>query len=473
MTKKLKQKIYFTLAIVLILGMAFAYFHSTRVVGGQAENGEQVQTFVPLIQREEHEVKRIVFRTADSYSYMEQVLNRDGALQWSYSPGQDFLLNIHRTRDKARQAWALTAQGLLHEDLSGLRLSEFGLEPPLVTMEITYTDYTSHTVQIGGFTHDLRQRFMMFDDNPHIYLLSAVTAARILSEVDSLIDMSLPLLTFESALYYSVWQDGHGLFEFLVPLDRWWEAELNPPAWVTEMTAPFPGFLPNIMSIENNITEPLMAFRLLEIRALAPESLEEFGLDEPWLLFEHQTLEEGIVLMFGNTFTEDEIKYVYVKIASRPHVFVALYDAIQSLVDINPDNHIIRTLSLVNILDIYALTVATEDETFYMVINHYPDDNRVIHPTINGIEVEATPFRTVYQYIIGIAADASVPEFLPPGAPYISVHFHHFGQNDRSIWFFERDSQFYYMSVDGGNVRFVTNRRAVDAMVRSIRGLIE
>ena len=474
MTKKLKQKIYFTLAIVLIGGMAFAYFHSTRVAGGvAAEPYVETPAFIQLIERTESEVVRIDFTSPESSSYMQPFFDENGVLMWSYSPGDNFLLNFDRTRDKARQAWALVAQEVLHEDSYGLDLSVFGFEPPHMTMEITYEDGSTHTVRIGGQTHDLRHRFMLFDDDPRIFLVSAATAGRLLAEVDALIDMSLPEFTFESAFYFSVWQDGHGLIEFMVPFDKWHEAELNPPGWLSEMTAPFDGFQPNLWSLETIIFEPLMTFRLRGVRALEPECLVEFGLDEPWLIFEHHTMYDGIVIMFGNRFEENMNEFVYLKIGNRPHVFATTYESIQSLVDINPNLHVVRTLTLVNIVDIYGLTITTPDKTFNILTNPSPDDIRAIHPTINGVEVDAGAFRTVYQQIIGISADTTVPLFMPTDTPYITIHYHHFDSDDRSVWLFERDSQFFYASVDGEGVRYVTNRRMVDIMLESLLRLMD
>ena len=474
MTKKFKQKIYFALALVLTLGMAFAYFHSTRVVGGEAhEHHGPGTTFIQLISRDESEVARIVFRADDLYSYMQPFLDENEVLQWSYSPGKEFLLDQNRTRDKARQAWSLTAQGVLHEDSGGLDLSEFWLEPALVTMEITYTDDTAHVVLIGGLTTDLRQRFMKFDDDPRIFLVSAATAGRIMSDVDLLIDLSLPDFSFEMATYFSIWQDGHGHMEFLLPIEKWQETWAYPPGWSMEMVSPVAGFQPNIVNIQSHIVEPLQGFRLLEVRALKPESLEEFGLHEPWLLFEYHTPNEQTFLLFGDTFTEDGDEFIYVKIGARPHVFVALYERMQSLVDINPFIHIVRTLALVNIIDIYALTIVTNYEAFVIYINHDLSDSRVINPTINGVEVDGPAFRTVYQSIIGISADTTVPPFMPAGIPDIIIHYHHFDVEDRSLWLFERDSQFYYVSVDGAYARFVTTRRSVDAMLASLMALMD
>ena len=465
MKRKHKQAIYIASAIAIIAVMAFAYFFASQDEAQYVHAGPEVQTgAIQLISRSETEVSSITFWAMDSLTYMRPFYDEVGALQWSYSDGDGFVLDYGRTRDKARSAWALTVPEVLHENAQSLNLADFELLPARLVVEISYNDGTSHSVRLGGLTTDLAHRFLMIDDDPAIYLISAFAAERLMADVGDLIDLRLPNFDFDMAFYIGIRQYGHEPIELLVqgpvPADQ-------PPGWSLVMTKPFTGF-----RVREVITaEELANARLLYVAEVVPDCLEEFGLTEPVLEFEFHDMYEEVKLLFGNTFSDGETEFIYVKIEGRPHVFVAEYAHMQVLFDLNPLDFILRLIMLVSILEVYAVKISSVNENFEMFINHDADDERVIHPTINGIEVDESAFRAVYQMIIGLSVDSPVETFTPTDEPELTIDYHFIQQDNRNIRFFSRDAQFFYVSIDGGDIQFVINRRAVERMLGGVRDL--
>ena len=471
MKKKHKQIIFLIFSIAIIGTMAFVYFFAIQEEPQDVLAGPVTQTGrADLISRSEADVLRITFWDGESLTYMLPFYDEDGVLQWSYSAGGVFLLNPSSTRDKARLAWALTVPETLHEDSTGLNLADFELAPARLVVEASYYDGTSHSVRIGGITTDLRHHFLMIDDDPAIYLITAFTAGRLKAGVNELIDLTLPVFNFEMATYVSIRELGRDPIEFTLRDDSWLRVD-HPPGWDLIMTSPFTGFDIRSWFAEEPVSL-FESFRLLRVAHVSPSNLDEFGLAEPRLEVEFHDMFEEVTLLFGNV--SDDPDLVYVKIKGRPHVFLARHSYMQLLLDLNPLDFLLRFILLANILDVYALTISSviENESFEIHINHDADDSRIIRPTINCIEVSDSAFRTLYQLIIGLMVDAPVEAFMPAGEPVMTVIYHFSEQENRNFRLFARDAQFYYVSLDGGYVQFVTNRRAVEHMIRNIQVLL-
>ena len=477
MTRGRKQAIYLISAMALIGVMAFAYFFNTGDDGQHVEASPAMPHTTHLISRDETEVTRISFWQEGLYSYMEPFYDENDDLQWMYSPGADFLLNMLRTRDKARQAWALTVASVLHESTDGLDLSEFGLAPPRFVMEVSFYDGTSHTVRIGSQTTDMRHYFLMFDDDPAIYLITSFAAERIMVGVEELLEGSLPWFNFIHSTYFKISQRGRNPIEFALPDDI--EEGLHflhgtPPGWDLVMVQPIAGFESNLWFFEEVLTESLNNLRLANVVDVYPEDLAEFGLHDPEIIFEFHALHGEITLYFGDTFNEGGMDFVYVKIGGRPHVFSVAHSGMQGLIDLNPIDFVTRMFTLVNIIDIYAVTVTSlnENGNFEMFINHGPEDTRTIEPVINGVEVSDSGFRAMYQAMIGLLADAFIEPFAPTGEPDIIIQYHYYERDIKTVKFFSRDAHFYYVSINNGDIAFVTNKRGVEFMFSSITNLL-
>ena len=467
MKRKHKQALYLISAIAIIGVMAFAYFFAVHDEPDYVQAVQHAQPAVQLIGRSEKDVLRITFWAQDSFTYMLPYYD-NGVVAWSYSAGDLFLLDHGRTRDKARFAWALTVAEILHECSYGLDLADFGLLPARFVMEASYMDGTSHTVRIGGQTTDLMHHFMMIDDDSAIYLITSFAAERMMSGVGDLIDLSLPFFDFDMATFIGIRQQGREPIEFSqqgpIPPDQ-------PPGWGLVMTKPFTGFETRILVAD----EELANVRLLNVAEVDPDSLDEFGLAYPRLEFEFHDMHDNVTLLLGDNFSDGETELIYVKIKGRPHVFVAEYANLQGLFDLNPLDFLLRIIMLVPIFDIDAVKITSinDDENFEILINHDTYIEGVIRPSINSTAVDESTFRSVYQMIIGLSVDSPVEAFAPMGEPELTITYYFIRQGNRNIKLFSRDAQFFYVSVDGADVQFVINRRAVENMLFGIQNLLQ
>jgi len=221
-------------------------------------------------------------------------------------------------------------------------------------------------------------------------------------------------------------------------------------------------------------------FALNALINLHPEDFSVYGLDNPRLEIIYQDSVHEAHVFFGDTFMQDvggnEVEFIYLMFAGRPHVFSARYEPVQVLFGLNAFSFMERWIALINIQHIYGVDVTTTnpDSTYSFVINHDEDDLNTISPTINGIEIAESDFRTAYRLIIGMNLDAEIEEIYPRPTPAHVFTFRMKPEHgdDTVVSMYPYNPNFYAVSIDGGPISFVTNALEVNTFFRNLRTLI-
>lgn len=469
------QKIWtLCLMLVLVALMAGSYFWLMRRPEDDAPE-EIPSTAVNLIQRAEDEVAEIAFYYEGTRSYLTSFIDEVGRLQWAYSDAPNYTLNPHRVREKARPAWLLTAVDTAHENTAYLKLAAFGLEPPLLTVKTTFHDGSRQTLKLGSQTADRQHWFFMLDGDPAIYLITAVLAERLLFGAGDMLDMSLPFANVNEAEYIRIAERG------LTPIVLALRGEDDPPSplegLITEvggeqliMREPIHGFAISNSRLMESVIHPITQLQFHELADLHPTDLYSFGLEPPALEFTFRTAHGEIHYMFGETFTLDGKDFIYVKTAGRPHVFIAEHAPVAAIFGLKAFDIAERFLALVSITDVESITI--DAETFYkMVMNHVPNTFD-IEPTVNGLYVDDSAFRTAFRHIISLLADAKVEPFSPQTAPKFTITHHRIENPDTQLRFYHYNANFLAVSIDGGEARFATNRLAIERLFEFLEGFL-
>ncbi|MCL2197732.1 MAG: DUF4340 domain-containing protein [Defluviitaleaceae bacterium] len=477
MSRKTQRIVNLSITLAVIALMLFAYFwavHRPGEVTPEAPPPSAVQ----LLQRKESEVVRVEFSYDGAREYMTPFLDEMGRIQWAHSEAEGFVLDIHAARDKVRPAWLLAALDVAHEDATEVELAEFGLAPPLLTVTSFFDDGSTHTLRLGSATIDYQFYFLMIDDDPAIYLISLVLGERLLTDVADMIDLTLPLIHIEEAVYIRVTEAGKPPVVLAMrtadmpahPLDGL-IPELGGEHLV--MHEPFFGLQLSTSRLIEQIIHPMTQVRLREVAEVTPQSLAVFGLDEPVLEFEFITWHGGndVHLKFGDSFTHGGMEFIYVKVVGRPHVFIAEREHPATVMGINPLDIADRFLALIHIADVEMLTIEAGARSFTLTMNHIPDTFD-IEPTINGQSVDADDFRTAYFHAISLLADADIEPFYPEGEPEVIITYHRFDSPDFQLRFYDFNANFFAVGGDSDAAMFVTNRRAVERLISFIEGLL-
>jgi len=461
MSRKTKRIISMCVALILIAGMAGLYFWQIQTGGNEEENVNlPPTTFIPLIQRTQNDVSRVVFyENGETSTLLPSTI--DGMVVWTMLESAGYVFNPARVQDKARQSWALTAAEIAHEDASGLNLADFGLNPPLLTMEITYTDGSFTTLHLGGLTADMEHHFLMVDGNPTMYLVSEFVAGRMLFGPEDMVDTRLPEFHFTQAAFIGISQHGRQ------------EIQLGLTSEGLVMLAPYEGMLLDVWRVSEFVINPLSGLQIGDLVEFRPDDLSHFGLDDPFLEFQFISIPEpgsrDAHLIFGNIFERDGVDFIYVKFADRPHVFETEFWQIGSLLNIHTFDIIQRMIALIDIRDVERVVIDSPGNYFELIPNHM-ENTLDIEPTINGILIQESDFRLAYRTIISLSADADIPPITPEGTPFATITFHQ--TENTELRFFDFDTNFFAVSVNGEDAWFVSNRRQVQLLFEFLHELV-
>ncbi|MCL1843292.1 MAG: DUF4340 domain-containing protein [Defluviitaleaceae bacterium] len=475
------QRIFtLTISAIVIALLAGLYFWQIRDIGEEEEIERPLPISISLINRAEEEVMEIAFTAGGERTYMRPFTDEAGRLQWAYSGAADYIIDTFRTRDKARPAWLFAAVEIAHENADGVNLSDFGLSPPLLTIEPTFSDGTGHIIKLGSLTADLQHSFLMIDNEPAIYLITAVLAERLKFTSADMLDLSIPFIDIHEADYIRLAE--RDTAPIVLGL-RGEDAEVSPLAGLVPdiggehlvMHEPTSGLLLSTSRLMEYVIHPMSQLRLFDgVADVHPEDLSPFGLDNPILEFQFRTPAMELHLFFGNVFTRDGIEFIYVKVADRPHVFYAEAFHAQALFGINPMSVVDRFLALIPIADTESITINSpgfSPDSFRLLMNHIHETHDLDSPTINGFVIEESDFRTAFRIIISLLADAEIDPFSPTSPPETTITFHRINNPDTQLRLYNYNATFLAASIDGDAPRFITSRRAVDWMLEHLAGL--
>ncbi|MCL2189012.1 MAG: DUF4340 domain-containing protein [Defluviitaleaceae bacterium] len=480
MSKQAKRVISLMIVLVLAVGLAGAYFWSAS---REAEDMAEDTPFTPaelftLADRCQSEIARVsVTHNGETRTFAraEAVMDR---FNWYLTDYPDLQLDNLHVQDLLRPVFQMSTRDRAHENIAGLNLAEFGFNPPQVTITAYLENGGISAIHLGYETPDRRHYFVRVEDDPAMYLLPRHVAQRMFLTTEELLHRFIPPFNHETIHRLRITQRGRETLEIAktdesAMIEALTELGVNPLAIVQPNA--IAGREVDVFNLNMHVLEAFSAaFRLGDVVEMFPADLAPFGLDDPFLDFYFHA-EEGVThLLFGNRFTREaggaQVPLIYVKVADRPHVFMAVFNPVENLMDINVTQLITRFIALTPILEVERVTAGD----FELVVNHDPAENSTaIFPTVNGVTVPEQPFRVLYRMLIALGADALIDPAPPTGMAEFSVIYHMLDGTQTTIDFFAYDDNFYTFSLNGEYVWAVTNRRGVEMFFNEAARLFE
>jgi len=483
MTRKTKRAITMTISLVLILALGGIYFWQQQREEPAAEPPPPPQTFEHLVARTANDVTSVTFAhiSGESYTMVPagEVMHPMGfpILAWEHTSHPDFILNPEAAHTKANIAWTVTATDVVHENSAEVNLADFGLNPPQLTLQVTYTDNTQTSVYIGSQTSDLMGYFIMVSGDPAIYRIGNAPVSRALLTLENMLCRHMPAIDMHATHVRIAQRDTQEIELILSP-----EAIYNllqgmfpetPLGHHLVMAQPLEEWELMADALEHHLFNRMEHLRLGPVISLEPTDLAPYGLDNPSMEFFFANIMESVHLLFGDVFMYDDIPHIYVKFADRPHVFKAHYDAMNVLYDFDMFRIINRIVTLIAITDVESVTVTTQDAArdVELVMNHYYPNG--IEPTLNGVEIaNARGFRTAYRLLIGISGEGEVEPFTPTVPPDITITYNKIEGPPTEVRLFAVDNNFYAVSVNGEEAWLVTSRRGLNTFFEFVDDLL-
>ena len=149
----------------------------------------------------------------------------------------------------------------------------------------------------------------------------------------------------------------------------------------------------------NKLLAPFMDLTIEDFVDDAPSSLKPYGLDDPVRIF-LVTQEESLDLLIGSAIGGKR----YAKLAGAPGVFTL--NDMESVVNVKPFTLIEKFAFIVNIDWVDHLSISGGEKNLSADLRKEGDDSVFF---LNGRKANTDSFRTFYQAVIGLLADAEYP----------------------------------------------------------------
>jgi hypothetical protein len=475
-------------AVLLMVGLGFAYFFQQQAVNENAETDALPpigSTNIILIDRQEAEIVSVRFTAPNGHDMTLFAQETDGETVWAMLAAPDAPIYQSMAREMIRAFYHLSAEEQLFESIDNPQ--DYGIGEN-ITATATYTDGTTATIFVGKMTSSHERFYMMLEGDPGLYLLYTYFGNRYLNTADDLIDRRLPDVILDGAEYLLIAERGAEPIEFTFIGTEEEKEELYLKYGIINITmvSPHPGRELYYSSMERTLMESFNTnFRLGELVELFPADYAPYGLDEPSLEFHwvgNFALDE-LHLLFGDRLTDEGL--IYVKQADRPEVFLADFTAVSAMYGVNPYLFIERFIALIDIMDVDTIEInypSQPGRSHSLHVNHgktppdenNPDGRDTMNPTINGTAVTESDFKLVYRYLIGLTSDVEIEPYEPETGPEFTVTFNkRDGKPPVQTAYYPYEANFFAMSRDGGPCVVVTSRQATDVFFKGVEDVLE
>ncbi len=239
---------------------------------------------VLLFNRPEEDIAAIAIAPRDGTAYP---LIRQGG-SFALMGREDEKLRSDLIDDLLISLTELPVKNTVLESLSaaqGLRPADFGLDPAIARITVTYTDGEKKELRVGNLTPDKEtpQRYCMVSGSDTLYTILEADSVPLLREMDSLRDFVQPDL------------DGSLLDRIEVTGQIEWALHYTPSGW--QMDAPFPYPLSTLRTDALLTKIESMGFAACLGKA-GKLNLKDYGLDAPALTI---TLTQAATVITGET----------------------------------------------------------------------------------------------------------------------------------------------------------------------------
>ncbi len=401
-------------------------------------------------------------------------LSKQGA-GWTVDYPQPFDWDSVTLRNIAGNLSKLDAERLVDADPTDL--SQYGLDPPQATAEVSLSDGTKVRILIGNKTVEGSAYYVMKEGDKAVYTVLGYSVDPLLSSIDELRNKVLPQVDTKSLTYVRIVGGGRNIeIEPLVKGD-----DMSFVSFATmKLVKPYP--VPRPVDSEN--FEKLFEqypnyFQIQKFVDDSPRNLAKYGLQPPVLEFElRDKKSHEIDLDLGNTLPDGT---EYAKLAGEPSVFTIDKTDVSGIQGASAFGLEDKFLLIPNIEDVDGFTISepgTQYEAKIVRTRGGAKDasgNAQTQTTyyLDGKTIEEGKFKGFYQSVIGLLADAPNPNPLIPFNPVTTVTFRlSKGKGEYQEYFVPYNRDFFAAFRDGV-ADLLISRAQVNAMFQSAAGLLK
>lgn len=460
----------FIVALALLALAALALF-ATNFINPKTNEGETNNATTPsshlILEVSSEELLTINVKSADQ----EFTLNKDGST-YSVAGLTGFTLDQTKASSLAGGVTYLYGYDVAE---SASNLADYGLDTPRATVAATYKDGSTKTLLIGSDAPSGSKTYVKFADAPNIYTVYTSSASKYLATLSSL--HIIPAWQFAAedvAAMELVKRDGDtvkvemgsstiGISSIILTSPIKYEADATNVSNVYTSAAELA-----ISAYEGDNTEATAAI---------------YGVSEPKykLMLWNADDDELMSIIIGND--KDDLS-TYVSLDGE-QVYSVSRASLSFLSHITAAELVDRFANIINItkVDAFRVKVGGSEDVFEITrtptlnddgtpkLNAAGDPTYDDSFTVNGEYAEDSPFRKLYQIIIGTRVDGLIPDgkTLPGGEPAVTVTYtlNVDGGRDETIEYVPYDAENYAVRRNGETLFYILKTR-VNMIERAI-----
>lgn len=407
---------------------------------------------------------------------------------------QDYIRNMLNLVDQVK------ADRLVHENPEDLE--QYGLLEPYASLELVQSDGNGVKLSLGNEISGGQGYYAKIEGNDAVYILPNIYKTH-LSHSDAQMTYveDGPSITSNNIYHIEVLQRDGEDFELIYDPDSKYHKVGNPMlAWA--ILKPYEEVYSADSSKVSEILDNFDSFDFLTSIEYQTEEFDKYGLEEPSAsvlvdYYEQYTkpLEEPVTDSdTGEEITEETITeeksikiYIgdkddsgdyYVRKDGDKAVYTMKATSIDGMLNVDAFSIFSPFISIHNIDTVDRIDIDISGKSYTMEIKRETivneDDEEEVKESYyyNGILVEEDVFKDVYQDIIGAKYDTQLKE--PASAEglelILTISYHLNTGETYSTNYYPYDDSFYL--VDNGNViRFTTDKRNIDGIIKSVHEL--
>lgn len=412
--------------------------------------------------------------TITSLRYGEElVFTRDPQmLDWVLVGHEELDLVQSVMTDLAAYMASTVGSQLINED--GSNLAEYGLDDPRMQFTVKFKDGESITYLVGSQAPDGKGYYVKRSDDPRVVRVSDTIGKSYMITLERLHPVPLFNVDTSNIKSIQVWKDGEqllGLRDF----------ESGNEATLLSWKIDYP-FVTDVDGEKlTEYVESISGISIAETIDLSPKDLAVYGLDKPARTLHYTTSDGQDITLHVGIENEETNGYSYVKVDGDPVVYSAMTASFYFM-DTTPFSLVSRLLALVNVANVDQFTLNGINETVTVDIEHTPITEqdgtvrvdalgRVVNDQtyyVDGKQLEGKTGVTFYSQIITVMVHNEVEEgWQPTGAPVGSIEFvlnDRVEASDALVEFYEYNTDYYALRVNGGDVSFTVLKETLSNM---------
>lgn len=366
---------------------------------------------------------------------------------------------------------------LLTGDLAALRaerklehmedLSEFGLDQPTQTINVTMQDGTGIQLLVGAKNTTTKQLyFQLAEDKKTVYLTNTALDSHFSGRVqDFAAYEEFPYIEPSSMREFDVQKAENSYVLTMTGDDK---CSVTGDDGVTQLAN-----LTTLGVVQNNISYISWA-RHMEYDC---KDMAAYGLEEPRctlkITYEAGGEKKLLAVYIGD---QDENDNYYVRLDDSTAVNTVREEYLMDLVENQATSYWSLTYSFVSISDLKKLTVTAEGEnhTLEYFREEKEDGTDTEQWLFDGREVEKELFTRFYYDCVSVTAQErleSVPEGLTD--PALSLHYELNDGSTKDIVYYKADQNFYTVVYEDGTKAASTNKLYVNIMLEDLKKLAD